>query len=113
MPLLFYGTHDLSRRRLYSVGMKLVETSIFDSFKIKHLAPYSDKRWVANFWHLRKKNHCALSWHDEDMVEQTIFIPQLLDYKWAQLIARGEFPTVMPSSIVFRIHNPDGVYLYD
>jgi hypothetical protein len=129
MPLLFYGRLD-KKRRLYS-GPYLgrIETSIFDRWKIGHLAPHSEAVGVANYWWFKKAKHTAISWTDNrrnlqlpvglkaneiEPYEQTIFIPGLVSSHVALEIARTEFPDwLVPSPIIFKFNNPDLAFLHD
>lgn len=114
MPLLYYGTFGNDpRHALYSPGLKPVKTAVFDSFKIDNLAPYSGKRYIANFWWMMCRKHSAISWHEECGDEHTVFIPGLLVWRDALFLAREHFKDVVPSAIVFRFNNYDEVYLYD
>ena len=119
MPLLFYGRLNGGRRKLYDPRLREIETSVFDNWKIRHLAPHSetkDLRDLANFWWFRNRNHCAISWHDsrKEMKEQSVFIPQLLSPLEALHIARTEFPgDLVPSPLVFRWNNENEIYYYE
>jgi hypothetical protein len=108
MPLLYYWS---KKNQLRDASGKLIESSVFDSFKIKNLAPLNERRYVANFWWIKK--HSAFSWHDDRGWEKTIFVPGLIPWREALILAREEMKDFVPSAIVFRIHNPDGPYLYD
>jgi hypothetical protein len=60
---------------------------------------------VANFWHLRQKNHTAFSWHEDGVTgEQAIFLPTLLDQRQSLELARDLFSLVIPSPIIFRFN---------
>lgn len=131
MPLLFYGRlQHGDKRRLYSADLRLIESSVFDNYKIKHLAPYHDRPDLANLWYLVDRNHTAVSWNEcrlditqhrgilanetQDLMEQTIFIPQLIGHRETLEIIRSEFPDyLVPGAIVFRFNNQDGAYTYD
>lgn len=131
MPLLFYGRlHHEEKRRLYSKDLVPIETSIFDNYKVKSLAPYHKRSDLANLWHFTDRNHTAVAWNEcrldirqhrgiianetLDFMEQTIFMPQLVDHMQALEIIRTEFPDyLVPGAIVFRFNNQDGAYLYD
>jgi hypothetical protein len=131
MPLLFYGRlHHDEKRRLYSKDLAPIETSVFDNYKVKSLAPYHKRSDLANLWHFVDRNHTAVSWNEcrlditqhrgiianetTDFMEQTIFMPQLVDQMQALEIIRTEFPDyLVPGAIVFRFNNQDGAYLYD
>ncbi len=105
MPLLFYGPYgEDPKRNLYVPGMRLIETTVFDKFRVSKLAPPHKDRAVANFWWWRSKKHTMFSWHDLELSrkEFTILIPQLLNQRQALELARDEFPEVMPSPIIFR-----------
>lgn len=106
MPLLYYRTHG----GLYTPKGP-VQSTVFDAFKIKSLAPAHGRKDIANFWHIKK--HSAFSWHDDDGQEHTVFIPGLLTWREALIIAREEFKARMPSAIVFRLNNYGGAYVYD
>lgn len=120
MPLLFYGTlPGDEHRKLYAGNMREIETSVFDSYMVKHLAPYIDldsncNPWaVANFWHFTNRKHCAIAWHDEHKGrEQVVWLPSLLEQIDALTVAREAFGQVIPSSIIFRFNNEDEVYEY-
>ena len=114
MPLLFYGRRAADKkRRLYGSDLEPIQGSVFDSFKIKKLAPLSRGMDLANWWWLPSRNHSALSWHDEEGQEQTLFFPQLLDPVEMFEIARAQFSSILPSPITFRISNEEGAFLYD
>lgn len=118
MPLLFVGsTPEQPKRRVYSSGMRLVETEVFKGWKrFKGLAPYSQTHAVANIWHFVHKNHTAISWHvrEHGDREQTVFIPQLLDQRQSLELARTEFELVIPGPTIFRFNQDyDEVLLYD
>lgn len=106
MPTLFYGcahNYGLKGRKLYTDGLREIETSVFDSFLIDGLAPYKRPHAVANIWHLRKKKHTAISWHEDQLKhEQSIFLPGFLDQREALELARTIFTTLIPSPIIFR-----------
>lgn len=130
MPLLFYGRlQHGGKRRLYSPDLRPIESSVFDNYKVKHLAPFHRRPDLANLWHFVDRKHTAVSWNEcrlditqhrgitanetVDFIEQTIFIPQLVDQKEALAIMRSEFPDyLVPGAIVFRFNNQDGAYLY-
>lgn len=129
MPLIFYGRLGDGKRRLYSKDLAPIETSVFDSYKVKHLSPYQQHSDLANLWWFEDRNHTAVSWNEcriditqhrgiianetRDFKEQTIFIPQLIDHMQALEIMRTEFPDyLVPGAIVFRFNNQDGAYLY-
>lgn len=130
MPLLFYGRLGSGKRKLYNREMRLIETSAFDSWKIKHLAPRPKVPDLANFWWFTQSNHTAIAWNEGRMDitlphgivdnepgrlrEQTIFIPGLLSRIDAVEIMRTEFPSYLaPSPLVFRFNNDLETYLYD
>lgn len=129
MPLLFYGWLNDGKRRLYSKDLAPIETSVFDSYKVKHLSPYQRQSDLANLWWFEDRNHTAVSWSEcriditqprgilsnetQDFKEQTIFIPQLIGHMEALEIMRTEFPDyLMPGALVFRFNNQDGAYRY-
>lgn len=121
MPLLFYGSTRPDRaRQLYSKDLRLIETSIFDSYKIKDLAPYEElpgkygTSWALSLlWHFPIKKHTAIAWHAESCKhEQVIWIPGLLNQIDALTIAREEFPSIVPSAIIFRFVNEGDPYEY-
>jgi hypothetical protein len=133
MPLLFYGRLNDGERRLYSKDLRPIESSAFDSWKIKHLSPYREglsMRELALFWWFEARKHCAISWREsriditlphgirdnerEKTREQTIFIPSLLSQRDALEVIRTEFPRfLVPSPLIFRFFNEREVYLYD
>lgn len=130
MPLLFYGRLERGKRRLFTADLGRIETSVFDKWRIKHLAPHSGLVGIANFWHFPARKHTAISWHDNrrdirqavgiksnevpEPYEQTIFIPGLTSSMVALEIARTEFPRwLVPSPIIFKFNNPDEALLYD
>lgn len=133
MPLLFYGRLNDGERRLYSKDLRPIESSAFDSWKIKHLSPYREgmsMRELALFWWFEARKHCAVSWREsridltlphgigdnerEKTREQTIFIPALLSQRDALELIRTEFPRwLVPSPIIFRFFNEREVYHYD
>ena len=130
MPLLFYGRLEDGKRRLYGKNLRPIETSTFDSWKIKHLAPFPDLPYLANFWWFEERKHSAVSWNErrQDVSlpigirvnerdrsrEQTVFLPGLLSHMDAVEIIRTEFPRyLLPSPIVFRFNNQSRVFLYD
>lgn len=130
MPLLFYGRLEHGgKRRLYSKDLAPIESSVFDNYKVKHLAPYPERTDLANLWHMVDRNHTAVSWGEcrldltqhrgiianetRDLIEQTIFIPKFVEWMEALEIMRTEFPDyLVPGAIVFRFNNQDGAYLY-
>ena len=133
MPLLFYGRLEDNKRRLYGKGLREIETSTFDRWKIKGLAPFrqdQNMRDLANFWWFEASKHCAISWREsradirlphgirsnesDRLREQTVFIPSLLGQRDALEILRTEFPKyLIPSPLVLRFNNEREVYLYD
>jgi len=117
MPVLFYGTiPGHPRPRLYSEKLKPFETSIFDQYKISGLAPYRRHPNIANFWHIRTNPRCihsCLSWHNDDGIEQSVFLPGEMNWREALAAAREIYPELIPSAIIFRVNNHDGVYWYD
>lgn len=114
MPLLFYGTTGKrTRPRLYGIRLQPIETRVFRSFELTDLAPYRPLFAVANYWWFEKRKHTALSWHDAEGREQTIWIPNLLNQYQALEVARLEFGSVMPGHMVFRINNEHEPYLYE
>lgn len=121
MPLLFYGTIEGERRRrLYSKDLRLIETSVFDGYKVEDLAPneelpgkYGTSWAVALLWHFPHKKHTAIAWHAETCKnEQVIWLPGLLTKIDALTIAREEFPSIVPSAIIFRFLNENEPYEY-
>jgi len=113
MPMLFYGTTEGSRkRRLHGVRLQPIKSTVFDHFKVDKLAPRSKLLHVANFWHFVDRDHTALSWHDEQGNEQTVFIPNLVGQIDAIAIARQEYPSVIPPPSTFRINNEHEAYPY-
>jgi hypothetical protein len=114
MPLLFYGKLPGSKRRLYAPSLRPIESSVFNSFKVKHLAPLSRKKFVANYWWFEERKHTALSWFlHEEAHEHTVFIPGLHGQFEALAIARREFGVLIPSPTVFRVNNEHRPYLYE
>lgn len=114
MPMLFYGTTGKFKRpRLHGANLRLLETSVFDSYAIDNLAPYSRKPNVALFWHFSKRNHSAFAWHNEQGIEQVAFVPGLLTQLQMFELLRVDFAEVMPSSLLFRISNEHEPYDYD
>lgn len=131
MPLLFYGRLEHGgKRRLYSKDLAPIESSVFDSYKVKHLAPHHRRSDLANLWHFVDRKHTAVSWNEcrmdirlhrgilanetRDYKEQTIFIPGFLTWMETLEVMRTEFPDyLVPGAIVFRFNNQDGAYLYD
>lgn len=130
MPLLFYGRIESKKRQLYSPDLRPLESSVFDNYKIKHLAPYHPLPALANLWWLEDRKHTAISWNEsriditlhmgivanedrEHLKEQTIFIPGLIGWMEALEVARSEFPDhLVPGAICFRFNNQDGAYRY-
>lgn len=116
MAMLFYGTLEKrSRKRcLYGARLQLLESQVFDYLKINDLAPYGKaaQPYIANFWHITPINHTALSWNDQRGIEQTVFIPGLHSHQEALALARGNYPTVVPSPLVFRFNNEDWIMVY-
>jgi len=131
MPLLFYGRINERKRRLYSADLRPIETSVFDSFKIRHLAPYGPNvRELANLWWFDQRKHTAISWHDSrhdlqqphgikanesliSMKEQTVFIPGLIRQGEALEIMRTSFPRwLIPGPLSFRFNNQRKIYHY-
>lgn len=129
MPLLFFGRIKPGRRQIFAPGLRPVETTVFDKWRIRHLAPSSEVVGLANYWWFEDRKHTAISWTDNrvdieepcgikdnegNSYEQTIFIPGLISSMIALEIARTEFPKwLVPSPILFRFNNPDKAYLYD
>lgn len=130
MPLLFYGRLEHGdARALYSKDLKPIESSVFDSYKVKHLSPYHPRSDLANLWWFEDRKHTAVSWNEcridirqhrgitanetTKFKEQTIFMPGLIEHAEALEIIRTEFPDyLVPGAIVFRFNNQDGAYLY-
>lgn len=130
MPLLFYGRLEHGQpRELYSKDLRPIESSVFDNYRVKHLAPYHQRSDLANLWWFEDRNHTAVSWNEcriditkhrgilanetTKFKEQTIFIPQLIGWMEALEIMRSEFPDhLVPGAIVFRFNNQDGAYRY-
>lgn len=130
MPLIFYGRLEHGEpRQLYSKDLRPIESSVFDNYKVKHLAPYRPLPDLANLWWFEDRNHTAVSWNEcriditqhrgilanetTRLKEQTIFIPQLIGQMEALEIMRTEFPDhLVPGAIVFRFNNQDGAYRY-
>lgn len=130
MPLLFYGRLiDGEKHGLYSKDLRPLEGSVFDNYKVNHLAPYHQRSDLANLWWFEDRNHTAVSWNEcrkditqprgilsnetQNFKEQTIFIPQLIGHMEALEIMRTEFPDyLVPGAIVFRFNNQDVVYRY-
>lgn len=117
MPDLFYGPYgNEPKARLYVPGMRMIETTIFDSFKLIGLAPRCEKRHIANFWQWLDKKHTVISWHEIDNAryESSVFIPALLNQRDSLEYVRTKFPEVMPSPITFRFFQDyDEALLYD
>lgn len=102
--------------RLYSDKLKAFETAIFDQYRIKDLSPYSKTHHRANFWWIRvskRHPHSCLAWHDDEGYERAVFLPGELRWQDTLALAREIFPSMIPSSITFRLTNYDGPYLYD
>lgn len=72
MPMLFYGSVEGRKRRLYAPNGRPIETSVFDSFKVADLAPLIDLTShrsayaVANHWWFEHRKHTAVAWHHEE-----------------------------------------------
>jgi hypothetical protein len=119
MPLLFYGTVDDRKKPvLHGANLRPLESSVFDHFRIDHLAPYRlldhpSGYAVANHWWFVGRKHTAISWHHPRGTEQTLFMPALLDWMQSLELARTEFPELMPSPIIFRFNNYEGPFTYD
>lgn len=118
MPLLFYGTfveagEVSSERRLFGSNLKPIETSIFDSYKLNKLGPWSRRKDVANFWWFERRSHTALSWHDGEGIEQTVWLPGLISASSAVAISRSEYGAILPGPTTFRLNNERKAYLYD
>jgi hypothetical protein len=64
MPLLFYGRLNDGKRRLYSPDLRPIESSVFDNYMVKHLAPYHQRSDLANLWWFEDRNHTAVSWNE-------------------------------------------------
>jgi hypothetical protein len=47
MPLLFYGRLNDGKRRLYSPDLRPIESSVFDNYMVKHLAPYEVRAYCS------------------------------------------------------------------
>lgn len=116
MPALYYGTILPDRtRRLYNDLQIAYGTSIFDHYKIDNLAPYSQRRHVANFWWITinpRHPHSALAWHDERGHEALVLMPGQLMWTETLTLAREIFEPLIPSAITFRLNNPEEPYLY-
>jgi hypothetical protein len=131
MPLLFYGRLHDGKRKLYSKDLREIETSVFDNFKVRHLAPYGERvRELANLWWFEDRKHTAVSWNESRMDlnlphgvpanesifnlrEQTVFMPGLIRHIEALEIIRVTFPKwLVPSPLVLRFNNQDEVYTY-
>lgn len=115
MPVLFYGSLPTTPplRAVYSVGLSPVKTSIFDSYKVEGLAPASKLSSIAHFWHFPMRKHSVIAWHEEGLKhEQMVWLPGLLSWQDALELSRAEFPSIIPSSIVFR-QKLDGILRYD
>lgn len=117
MPLLFFGTMKspegialTSKRALYRAdGQVIPRGSIFDHFRLTHLAPKSQKHCVANFWHLPEEKHCAIAWRENHLAkEQKVFMPGLLTPTDGLELARETFDFLIPSPIFFRLKNLHG-----
>lgn len=115
MPMLFYGRLTTGQsKNVYSGGLRLIRTSIFDSYKVEGLAPASRLSSVAHFWHFRQKKHSVIAWYQEDLKsEQTVWLPGLLSWQECLELSRVEFPSVIPSPIVFRWRLDPEVLAYD
>ena len=115
MPELFYGTlPERPKRRLYAARpLREIETSIFNSWKIRKLGPLGRLNHLALFWWFRSRNHTALAWHDERGKDQVVFMPQLMPQTTALLLARELFGDIIPSAITFRVLNERRPYFYD
>lgn len=121
MPMLFYGDpragtiRENPGRHLYTDGLRKIETTVFDSFRIDGLAAYPPKNAVANIWHMPKKKHTAISWNEDFLPhEQTIFMPGFLNQRDALELARITFERVVPSPIIFRFRQDyHEVLIYD
>jgi hypothetical protein len=119
MPLLFWGDGRSVGlpwdRRLYGANLREIETTVFDSYKIDGLAPASKRDSVCNIWHLPKRNHTAMAWHEDRLKhEQLVLLPGLLDQRVALETARVTFGRVIPSPIIFRFNQDyDEVLVYD
>lgn len=119
MPLLFWGDARAVSlpwdRRLYGSNLREIETSIFDSYKIDGLAPASRLNAICNIWHIPKRNHTALAWHEDRLKhEQLVLLPGLLDQRVALELARETFKRIIPSPIIFRFNQDyDEVLVYD
>jgi hypothetical protein len=116
MPLLFYGNIGMSHQRImYAEKFRAVGEGLYDSLKIKNLAPYHRGRMTWNHWWLRhiKRPHTCIAWNGMHDKEQLVLIPGEIGWRDALCVARDAFGPAMPSAVVFRINNHDGVYLWD
>lgn len=120
MPILFYGTTRFTNiRQLHNALLDPVRGSVFDHFKVDHLAPYwpckRPQNWwaVANHWHFVDRDHTALSWHHPDeRHEQTIFMPGLHSFAAMITLCRIEYYQVLPSPVLLRVNNEESAYVY-
>lgn len=130
MPLLFYGRLTDGKRRLYSKDLRLIETSVFDGFKVRHLAPHFRLPDLANLWWFVDRKHTAVSWGEiridlmqprgiianedlESIKEQTVFIPGFVSHIDALEIIRTSFPRwLIPSPLTLRFNNQDEAFEY-
>jgi len=115
MPELFYGTlPEGTKRRLYrGTPLQQIESSLFDRWKIKKLAPRCRRPNLALLWWFRSAPHTALSWYDDRGKEQTILVPLNLPQTSVLPLSRELFGDLIPSAIVFRVLNERRPYLYD
>lgn len=115
MPALFYGNLGMSHQRImYGEKFRAIKADLYDYLKIDNLAPYHRGDMTWNHWWIRHgRVHTCLAWNGMHGLEQLVFLPGELDWRNALILARDIFGPAMPSAIVFRVNNHDGVYLYD
>jgi hypothetical protein len=108
MPTLFHGLHGKDKKpRLYGIHMQPIEApQVFKHFLPKatgRLAPKDSRSYVARVWWFVDHKTTALSWLDPVGNEQTVFINGLHKTVQAVMIARAEFPDVIPGPLMFRV----------
>lgn len=111
MPLLLYGSTrsptpgTLPKPKLYGVGMREIETSLFDQYKIKDRWHPRGQVHVARAY-LLYPNTSALAWWDGfRQMQQIVFMPGHLSIRDMIAVARAEFPDVIPGPLTFRVKN--------
>lgn len=89
------------------------ETTLYDWCRLKYLSPDCQSHCLASLIHWPQKQYSILAWREDDFrLERKIFIPSLLSPTKALELARGAFPEIIPSPIVFRL-DAEEPWLYE